>query len=83
MSEECVDLCASCSSAVRTVANLQVVGDEKYLAPTYMPPGGCTCQSMVIDPECPRCFPGELRCQTCGLTTPTTEALRAPESRQA
>jgi hypothetical protein len=60
------DLCASCSSAVKTFANLQIAGDEKYLAPTYMPPGGCTCQSLTVDPACPRCFPPEVLCQPCG-----------------
>jgi hypothetical protein len=66
----CADLCVSCSSAVKTFANLQVVGDEKFLASTYMPPGGCTCQSMAIDPDCPRCFPAEILCQPCGETRP-------------
>lgn len=62
----CVDLCASCSSAVKTFVNLQVVRDERHLAPTWMPPGGCTCQSMKVDPTCPRCFPDVLLCQPCG-----------------
>jgi hypothetical protein len=62
----CVDLCVSCSSAVKTLANLQVVGDERHLVPTWMPPGGCTCRSMEIDPACPRCYPAYLICQPCG-----------------
>ena len=68
MTAACVDLCVSCSSAVRTFANLQIVGDEKYLAPTYMPPGGCTCLSVAVDLACPRCFPVEMLCQSCGET---------------
>lgn len=61
-----VDLCVNCSSAVKTFANLQVARDEKYLVPLWMPPGGCTCLSLQVDPSCRLCFPDELRCQHCG-----------------
>jgi hypothetical protein len=61
-----VDLCASCSSPVKTFANLQIARDEKHLVPTWMPPGGCTCQSLKPDPECPRCFPPLPLCHPCG-----------------
>lgn len=60
-----MDLCVSCSSPLRTFANLQVVRDERHLTPTWMPPGGCTCASNRVDPGCPRCFPPDLRCQAC------------------
>ena len=79
MPEQCVDLCASCSSALRTFANLQVVRDEKHLAPTWMPPGGCTCLSTEIDPGCPRCFPSIQLCQRCGDLTTNTESAEARE----
>jgi hypothetical protein len=62
----CPDRCAACGVAVKSFANLDIVRDEKHLAPRYMPPGGCTCQSMVADPECRRCFPRRLLCQACG-----------------
>lgn len=75
----CVDLCVSCSSAVKTFANLQVVRDEKHLAPTWMPPGGCTCKSMELDPSCQRCFPSRTLCQPCGETTP--DLSTSPETR--
>jgi hypothetical protein len=66
-----LNLCVSCSSAVKSFANLQVVGDEKFLLPTYMPPGGCTCQSMEADPACPRCYPSAALCQPCGEAAAT------------
>jgi hypothetical protein len=74
-----LDLCVSCSSAIKTFANLQVVRDEKHLLPTYMPPGGCTCQSMKTDPACPRCYPSTALCQPCGAaaTKQTAAALAA------
>ena len=63
----CADLCVSCSSPVRTFANLQLVSDEKNLAPRWMPPGGCTCTSAVEDPECPLCSgPDTYLCRSCG-----------------
>ena len=78
----CIDLCASCSSAVKTFANLQVVGDEKYLLDRWMPPGGCTCLSTAVDPSCPLCFAAELICKPCGATTTPTDTSPSDGARE-
>jgi hypothetical protein len=77
--ERCPDLCVGCSSAVKTFANLQVVRDEMHLAPTWMPPGGCTCSIAAVAPGCRRCFPASLVCQSCGATQPEHEGAEGKE----
>jgi hypothetical protein len=70
----CADLCVSCSSAVKTFANLQIVGDEKHLLPRWMPRGGCTCLGLTPDPHCPLCAPPDdtVLCRPCGDLAATT-----------
>ncbi len=62
-----LDVCADCHTPVATLRSVDLVGSDRGLAATYMPPGGCTCVGTGgEDRTCRRCFPGRILCQTCG-----------------
>ena len=67
--KDTLDRCASCGTPLRTLRNVNHVGNEGGLYRVFMPPGGCRCLGPCEaqeDPACPVCNPAALICQACG-----------------